>query len=64
MLIFKDKIMTNIDVEAFKKEGFSFEEIESVKRGLDDVENGRTISFENVKNKARKKIFSKQKVYA
>jgi hypothetical protein len=31
--------MTNIDVEAFRKEGFTFEEIESVKRGLDDVEN-------------------------
>jgi predicted transcriptional regulator len=53
-----------IDVEAFKKEGFSFEEIESVKRWLDDIEKGRTISYEEVKIKSRKKLFSKQKIYA
>jgi hypothetical protein len=55
--------MEEINIEKFKKEWFSFEEIESIKRGLDDVEKWRTISFEKVKIKARKEIFSKQKVY-
>jgi hypothetical protein len=64
MLIFNLKIMEKIDVVAFQKEGFSFEEIESVKRGLDDVEKGRTVSFSKVKQNARKEIFSKQKDYA
>jgi len=31
--------MKNMDIDAFKNEGFTFEEIESVKRGLDDIEN-------------------------
>ena len=53
-----------IDVEAFKKEWFSFEEIESIKIGLDDIEKGRTISYEKVKAKARKELFSKDKIYA
>lgn len=56
--------MTKIDIEAFKKEWFTFEEIESVKRGLDDIENWRTVDYIEVKNKARKEIFSKEKAYA
>lgn len=52
-----------IDVEAFKKAWFTFEEIESVRQWLEDVENGNTISFDEVKMIARKKIFSKSKVY-
>jgi len=56
--------MKNIDIDAFKNEGFTFEEIESVKRGLDDIENGKTISYKKVKEKARKEIFSKQRAYA
>jgi hypothetical protein len=57
------KIMKEINVEVFQKEGFTFEEIESVKRGLDDVANGRVVSFDDVKLNARKEIFSKQKRY-
>ena len=62
-LIFNKKIMEDINIDNFKKEGFSFEEIEWIKRGLDDVEKGRTISFNDVKLKARKKIFSNNKSY-
>ena len=50
-----------IDIEAFKKEWFSFEEIESIKRWLDDVENGKTKEHKDVKIEARKLLFSKQK---
>ena len=56
--------MENIDVEAFKKAWFSYDEIESVKQWLEDVENWNTVSFEEVKLDARKKIFSKSKIYA
>ena len=56
--------MKEIDIEAFKQAGFSYEEIESVKRWLDDIENGRVVSHEEVKLLARKKIFSKSKNYA
>ncbi len=56
--------MTEIDVEAFKKAGFSFEEIESVKRWLDDIKNWNTIAHNDVKHLARKKIFSNAKIYA
>lgn len=56
--------MEEINVEAFQKAGFSYEEIESVKQWLEDVKNWNTISFEAVKKEARKKIFSKSKVYA
>lgn len=53
-----------IDIEAFRKAWLSYEEIESIKMWIDDVKNGRTISFQEVKVEARKKIFSKSKVYA
>ena len=58
------EIMKEINVEAFKKAGFSYEEVESIKQWLEDVENWNTVSFEEVKKEARKKIFSKSKVYA
>lgn len=53
-----------IDVEAFLKAWLSYEEIESVKRWLEDIKSGRTVSFDDIKKSARKKIFSKDKVYA
>ena len=53
-----------INVEAYKKEWFTYEEIESIKRWLDDVENGRTIPYNKVKVLAREKIFSKEDIYA
>ncbi len=56
--------MTKIDVEAFKKEGFTFEEIESVKRWLDDIENGRFYTEEEFYSMVNKELFSKNKVNA
>jgi predicted transcriptional regulator len=53
--------MTKIDIEAFQKQGFSFEEIESIKRGLDDVENGRTYTEEEFYSRLEKRLFSKNK---
>lgn len=55
--------MEEINVEAFKKAWLTFDEIESVKQWLEDVENGNTISFEEVKLEARKKLFSKSNIY-
>ena len=63
-LVFNYWNMVEINVEAFKKAWFTFEEIESIKQWIDDVENGNTVSFEKVKKEARKKIFSNSKVYA
>jgi hypothetical protein len=56
--------MTEIDVETFKKAGFSYEEIESVKIWLDDIEKWNTIAYNDVKQLARKKIFFNAKTYA
>ncbi len=55
--------MTEIDVEAFKKAGFSFEEIESVKKWLDDIENGRVYTEEEFYSRLEKRLFSKSKNY-
>jgi hypothetical protein len=56
--------MEQIDIEVFKNEWFSFEEIESIKRWINDIENWKTISFEEVKLLSRKKLFSNSKTYA
>ncbi|MDP2090887.1 MAG: hypothetical protein Q8K30_04795 [Candidatus Gracilibacteria bacterium] len=52
-----------INIEAYKNEGFTYNEIESIKRGLDDVENARVIPYSKVKVLAREKIFSKENIY-
>ena len=65
ILVFNYDVMENkIDIEEFKKAWFSFEEIESIKRWLDDVENGRVVPYNKVKALAREKIFHKEKKYA
>ncbi len=56
--------MKTISTQKFKKAWFTFEEIEKIKKGLKDIREGRTISHEEVKLKAREKLFSKQKIYA
>lgn len=61
-LVVNRMIMKNINIEAFMKDGFSYEEIESVKRGLDDIEQGRVVSYEDVKKSLRKKLLSKQEL--
>ena len=53
--------MTKLNVEAFKKEGFSYEEIESIKEGLDDVKNWRVYTEEEFYSKVWEKIFSNKK---
>ena len=55
--------MREIDVEAFKKDGFSYEEIESIKRWLKDIEDWNVVFYDTVKKTSREKIFSKQKNY-
>jgi hypothetical protein len=55
--------MANIDKEAFKKAWFNLEEIDSIEKGLNDIEDGKTISHNKVKILARKKIFSDSNIY-
>lgn len=52
-----------INIEAYKNEWFTYNEIESIKRWLDDVENARVIPYSKVKVLAREKIFSKENIY-
>ena len=55
--------MTKIDVEKFKKEGFSFEEIESVSKSINNFKKTWISHWHNeVKIKARNEIFSNKKV--
>lgn len=52
-----------INIDAYKNEWFTYEEIESIKRWLDDVENAWIIPYNEVKILARQKIFSKENTY-
>ena len=55
--------MAEINVEAFKKAWFSYEEIEDIIDGEKEFEETWiTYSFEEVKQIARKELFSKQKI--
>jgi predicted transcriptional regulator len=47
-----------LDIEAFQKVGLSFKEIESVKRGLDDINHGRVVSYEQLKRQVKKDMLS------
>lgn len=49
--------------EALKQDWFTYEEIQSILKWLNDVENWNTISYENVKKLSREKLFHKQEVY-
>ncbi len=55
--------MANIDVEAFKKAWFSFEEIEWIKRWLDDLEKWDIYEEAEFYSNLEKRIFSKKKSY-
>ncbi len=50
-----------IDLEAFKKAGFSYEEIESVKRWLSDIENWKVYTENEFYSRLDKRLFSNQK---
>ncbi len=54
--------MTTINVDKFKKTWFSYEEIESIKKWIEDVENGRTVSESQMKKFIKKELFSKYTV--
>lgn len=47
-----------IDVEAFKREGFSYEEIQSIIQAEKDIANWETYTHDEVKAFARKQLFS------
>ena len=55
--------MLDIDIEAFKKDGFSYEEIESIKRWIKDIEEWKVISEEEFYSNIEKKLYSKNKSY-
>lgn len=55
--------METINVEAFQKAWFTFEEINDIQEWLDNVKEWLTFSHEEVKQEARKKIFSHSKAY-
>ena len=54
---------TDLDVEAFKKEGFSYEEIESIIEWNRQVDNGEFYSEEEFYSRLEKRIFSNEKVH-
>ena len=54
-------IMNEINIEAFKKEWFSFEEIEWIKEWINDIENGRVISHAEMKKFVSNELFAKYK---
>ncbi len=50
--------MAQINVDILKKAGFSFEEIESIKAGILDIEEGRVYDESEVFERLHKKISS------
>ncbi len=50
-------------IEALKKDGFSYDEIESIKRWLKDIEEWKVVDYDVVKKVSREKLFSKEKTY-
>ncbi len=53
--------MSKIDVDRLKKEWFSFEEIDSILKWIEDIENGDVFTEEEFYNEINSKIFSKYK---
>ena len=54
--------MWNIDIDAFKKEGFSFEEIQKISNSINSFDQKWiTHSHNEVKKLARKEIFANTK---
>ena len=54
---------TTLDMEALQKAGLSYEEIESVKRWLADIEAGRVYSEEEFYKNLEKRLFHKKESY-
>lgn len=55
--------MTIIDTEAFKKAGLTEQEIESVKRWLEDVKIWKVYTEDEFYSSLENRLFSKQKTY-
>ena len=55
---------TDIDLEAFKKAGFTYEEIESIKKWERDIKEWKLISKEEMNNFIQNELFSKYKINA
>ncbi len=53
-----------INIEEYKKQWFSYEEVESIKRWMKNIQEGKIKNYEQVKSNARERILSKQKIYA
>jgi len=54
--------MVNIDIEAFKKEGFSYEEIQEITESIEEFEKTWIVyDFEDLKKLSRKTLFSNNK---
>ena len=63
-LVFNSWIMVEINVEAFKNAWFTFEEIQDIIESEKEFnETWIAYDFDEVKEIARKEIFSKQDVY-
>lgn len=54
-------MLTNEQIEAMKEEGYTFEEIESVKLGLKNIAEWKTISEEEFWSRIYKRINDKMK---
>lgn len=55
--------MEDLNIEAFKKAWLSYEDIESVKRWIKDVQQGRIYSEEEFYSQLEKRLFSQEKTY-
>ncbi len=62
-LVFSYKSMEIINVEAFKNAWLNFEDIEWIKRWLNDLENWNIYEENEFYSNLEKKIFSKKKSY-
>ncbi len=49
-------------IEILKQDGFTYEEVQSILRWLDDLKYWKTIPYEQVKKQSREKIFNNQEI--
>lgn len=52
-----------INVNILKQEWFTYEEMESIKKWLNNIKEWKTLSYNDVKKQAKNKIFSKKNSY-
>ncbi|MDA9129409.1 hypothetical protein N9J72_02955 [Candidatus Gracilibacteria bacterium] len=54
-------MLTQEQIQKFQNDGFSFEEIEDIKKGLQEIKNGETIPEEQFWNEVYADINAKMK---